>query len=106
MLREPQEQGGADSAPTGIRMHARRDEAPPDDVRAPGYPRTDDLAVELRDEHEPLGLGAVAKLLRRPGGLVRQDGPLDAAPGFEVRVRVGLTNADHPDLLSFPCCFA
>ncbi len=106
MLGQPKEQGRADSAPTRIRVHARRDEASPDDVRAPGQPGTDDLAVELRDEHEPLGLGAVAELLRRPGGLVRQDGPLDAAPGFEVRVRVGLPNADHPDLLSFPCCFA
>ena len=106
MLRQPQEQGRADSAPARIRVDARSDEASPDDVRAPGNPRTDDLAVELRDEHEPLGLGAVAKLLRRPGGLVRQDGPLDAAPGFEVRVRFGLPNADHPDLFSFPCCFA
>ena len=87
-------------------MHPRRDKAPPDDVRAPGDPGPDDLAVELRDDDEPLGLGSVAKLLRRPGGLVRQDGPLDAAPGFEVRIRVGLPDADHPDLFSFPCCFA
>ena len=106
MLGQPKEQGRADSATTRLRVHARRDEASPDHVRTPGQPGTDDLAVELRDEHEPLGLGTVAELLRRPGGLVRQDCALDAAPGFEVRVRFGLPNADHPDLLSFPCCFA
>ncbi len=87
-------------------MHTRRDETALGIVRAPAEPGADDLAVELRDENRSIGHQSRAELLDRPRRLVRQDGALDPDPAFEVRVRLGAPDLNHPDLFSFPWRFA
>ena len=58
MLGQRNEQCRADSSAASIRMDARRHEPAALDVRAPGQPRADDVPVELRNQHERVGLGA------------------------------------------------
>ena len=87
-------------------MNTRRDEASTLHVRAPGQPCAYNLPVEHSNDHELVRLLTLAELLHGPRGLIRQHGALDADPAFEVRVALGAPNLDHPDLFSFPCCFA
>ena len=60
------EHRGSDSAPASVRMHTRVDEASVPYIGRPGEPRPDDLAVEVRDHHEPVGLVTLPKLLHAP----------------------------------------
>ena len=107
VLRQPMEHRGADPAPASIRMHARVDEPSAPHVGGPSEPSADDLAVELRDEHEPVGLVTLPKLLHAPRRLVRERRALDANPPLQVRIRLGCADLDaHPDLFSFPWRFA
>ena len=104
MVSQPIEQGRADSEPTGIGMHTRRDEASTLHVRAPCHPRTYDLAVQRRDDHEPVGCCARGTPAR-PRGLVWDDARLTRLQPSKSASSL-LSNFDHPDLFNFPCFFA
>ena len=75
-LDEGLEQGGADPVTPGAGMHARRDVAALRIVRAAPETGADDLSVELRDEHRPVGSEPRPELLDRP-----RPGPIVVAVG-------------------------
>ncbi len=67
-----------------------------------------ELAVAVGDQVEAVRLLAptALQLLDGRGPLARLHGQANGAPRFELLVGLRDAQVDHPDLFSFPCCFA